>query len=131
MKDTELLLAVGAFVLVDVVINAAWIGAAGMAAVRVRVDPDRPAYDYWQCDYSDSMGAVVAHLALKGGLLLFGVALTYSVRNTPSQFNESTLIGLAIYNTAFVIAFIVPVLAVGLGGRETTFQLRAYAIIFA
>ena len=131
MTDTELLLAVALFVLVDIVINATWAGTAGMHAVRVRVDPHRPAYDYWQCDYSDSMGAVVAHLVVKGGLLLCGVVLTYSVRGVPSQFNESTLIGLAIYNTAFVIAFIVPILAVGLGGRETTFQLRAYAIIFA
>ena len=131
MTDTELLLAVALFVLVDIVINATWAGTAGMQAVRVSVDPHRPAYDYWQCDYSQSMGAVVAHLLVKGGLLLCGVVLTYSVRGVPSQFNESTLIGLAIYNTAFVIAFIVPILAVGLGGRETTFQLRAYAIIFA
>jgi hypothetical protein len=130
MKDWELLAAVGAFIGVDVIINAVWMATAGMKAVEMVVDPDRPYYNYYTCDYAGAEGPIYLHLAIKGGILLLGVALTWAVRNTPSQFNESTLIGLSIYNVSFVIAFIVPIIAVGLGGRRTVYLIRAYAIMF-
>jgi hypothetical protein len=130
MKDSELLAAVAAFVAVDIIINAAWMGSEGMKSIEIVTDPDRPAYNYLTCDFGPAEGAIFAHLAVKGGVLLLGVALTWAVRNTPSQFNESTLIGLSIYNVSFVIAFIVPIIAVGLGGRRTVYLIRAYAIMF-
>ena len=99
MKDADLLVALACFLLVDVVINAAWTGTVGIKAVRIRVDQYRPSLDYMECDWSAGIGAVYAHLAIKGGLLLAGVALTWAVRNTPSQFNESTLIGFALEQT--------------------------------
>lgn len=90
MKDSDLLLALGAFMAVDVLINAAWQGSVGMRSMRVTVDPLRPSYDYLTCDYSESLGAVYAHIAIKAGLLLVGVALTWAVRHVPSQVTGHT-----------------------------------------
>ena len=130
LRDWELLAAVACFVLVDVIINAAWMGVYGMKATRVTVDPLRPVYDYMTCHYEVAQDLIILHLALKGGMLLFGVGITYAVRNTPSSFNESTLIGLAIYNITVCGAFGVPIVAVGLGGRLTTYLVRAFIIMF-
>ena len=130
MKDSTLLLAVGVFILVDIIINAVWMGTAGMDAVVVVVDVNRPSLNYWTCDFADGEGAIFAHLTVKCGLLLFGVGLTWAVRGVPSQFNESLSIALSLYNVTFVVAFIIPIIATGLGGRETVFLIRAFAIIF-
>lgn len=131
MRDADLLLAVGVFVLVDLILNAAWAASEGMRAVRITVDPIRPAYDYLTCSYPPGALAVVyLHLAIKGGMLLFGAGLTFLVRNVPSQFNESSLLGLSIYNTSFAVVFVVPILAVHLGGRETVYLIRSGSIMF-
>ena len=130
MKDSDLLVTLGVFVFIDIVINAVWQGAVGMNAREMVVDPERPAYNYMTCDFEDGIGAIATHLALKGGMLLFGTFLTYAVRNTPSQFNESTLIGISIYNVSFVVTFIIPIISAGLGGRHTVYLIRAYAIMF-
>lgn len=52
-----------------------------------------------QCDYGSFNYALLAWVALT---LAFGCALTFSVRNTPSTFNESKWIGFSIYNWTFV-----------------------------
>lgn len=130
LKDSTLLWALSAFLLVDVLINAVWMGVEGMPAKRVTVDPHRPALDYTTCDFSDGIGAVYVHIIVKGGMLLLGAMLAWAVRKTPSQFNESALIGLSTYNATVVVSFIVPLIAVELGGRETTYLVRAFAIMF-
>jgi hypothetical protein len=96
----------------------------------VVVDALRPMYNYITCDYSTSLGFVYAHVAIKCGLLMFGVALTWLARNTPSQFNESSFIGICIYNVSIVICFIVPILSADLGGRESVYLIRAFVIMF-
>jgi hypothetical protein len=131
MRDQDLLLAVGAFILIDVIINAAWLGAGGLKSSRVTVDPDRPAYDYLHCETTTTdLGAIAAHLAIKGGMLLFGVVLTYSVRNVPSQFNEAIWLGVALYNTVFILSFGLPIIASGVGGRTSVYLIRGFLIIF-
>jgi hypothetical protein len=130
LTDRELLLALFGFVLVDVVINAAWQGRGGMLATRVYVDPHRPAYDYWTCDFASSRPAVYTHLATKGLLLLAGSALAWAVRGAPAAFNESIGIAAAIYNASAIVVFVVPILAAQLGGRNTVLLLRAYSIMF-
>ena len=131
MRDQDLLMAVGAFILIDIIINAAWIGAGGMQSSRVMVDPDRPAYDYLHCETTSAdLGAIAAHLAIKGGMLLFGVVLTYSVRNVPSQFNESVWLGVALYNCVFILSFGLPIIATGIGGRSSVYLIRGFIIIF-
>jgi hypothetical protein len=99
MKDSTLLLSVAAFLLIDVVINAAWAGAGLMKSTIVVVDPYRPFYNYTVCDFNDAAGAIYAHIAVKGFILFCGVILTYAVKNTPSQ--------VSIVATRFVVVVVV------------------------
>jgi len=128
LKDRDLLLAVAAFLLTDVVINSAWAGVTGMQAHVVVHDVNRPALNELTCDYSDASAYLFAHVGVKGALLLVGMYLTYLVRNTPSQFNESTYIGVCIYNVSVLVCFLVPLLATGVAGREQ-YLLRAFALM--
>jgi hypothetical protein len=131
MKDSELLMAVAGFLLIDVIINAAWQGATGLKSEVVVTDVYRPAFNYTQCDYSDGgMSAVWAHIAVKAAILLVGTVLTWVVRNVPSQFNESASMAAAIYNVVFLVCFIIPIIATNVGGRSTTFMIRDFAVMF-
>jgi len=130
MKDSDLLMTVAAFLCIDIIINAVWGGWEGMNSKLVVPDPIRPAQSYYTCDYNHTaLDFVYTHLAVKCGLLLFGIGLTWAVRNTPSQFNESTYIGLGIYNVSLIICFVVPILASNAAGRDS-YLIRAFAIIF-
>jgi len=130
MKDSELLLALAAFLAVDVIINVSWAATVGMKARLIVPDVYRPSHNYYECDYpSGALAAVYAHIAIKGTMLLLGIVLTFMVRVVPSQFNESMWISLALYNLGFVLCFILPILSAQLGGRKTVFMLRAFAIM--
>jgi len=130
MKDSDLLVTVAAFLCADIIINAVWEGVDGMNSKFVVPDPNRKAESYYTCDYNHTaLAFVYTHLAVKCGLLLFGIGLTWAVRNTPSQFNESTYIGLGIYNVSLIICFVVPILASNAAGRDS-YLIRAFAIIF-
>jgi hypothetical protein len=54
---------------------------------------------------------------LEGAFLLYGAFLSYKVRSTPSEFNESAHIGLCIYISFLLGAVIVPILFI-LGGSS-------------
>jgi hypothetical protein len=131
MKDSKLLFALASFLLVDVLINTVWASTVGITSTQVTVDPYRPSYDYLKCAYSGGGAvAVVLHLIIKGGMLLFGVSLAWGTRKAPPMFNDSTVIAAALYNTFFVCSFILPIIAVQMGGRSTTFLIRSFAIMF-
>jgi hypothetical protein len=130
MKDSQLLVAVGVFLLIDVIINAAWQGATGLKSEVIVIDEYRPQYNYTRCDYSSSMGAVYAHIAVKSAILLIGTVLTWVVRNVPTQFNESASMAAAIYNVSFIVCFIIPIIATDAGGRTASYLTRDFAIMF-
>ena len=131
LSNVDLLLFVGGSLMVDVILNAAWQGAVGLQSVRVVVDPIRPKYDELVCRYNSAgMVFVYLHLGWKCGLLVIGIVLTWLVRKTPSAFNEASFMGICIYNVSFVVCFVVPMLAKDVGGRETTYLIRAFAIMF-
>ena len=130
LRDSDMILSVGGFILVDCIINGVWTGWRGMKSKIIVVDPVRPSYNYITCDYSESMGFVYTHLVLKCGFLLFGIALTWLVRNIPSNFNESSYIGMCIYNVSIVICFVVPLISANVGGYTTIYLIRAFAIMF-
>jgi len=129
IMDTDLLIGVVCFLLMDVAINVAWMETAGMRSMLTVVDVNRPAYNYLSCDYSSSMPAVWTHVGLKAFALSIGVVLAYSVRNISSDFNESMMIGLALYNVSICVCFVLPILSAGLG-RKTTYLVKAFAVMF-
>jgi len=130
MSEQELLVRAAVVLAMDGVINGIWMGLDGMGSRMVIVDPIRPAYNYRTCDYTDAQGFIIAHLVVKCALLLVGAVLAWSVRSAPSAFNESSHIALSIYNVSIVCCFVLPVLAEELGGRQTTYMVRAFAIMF-
>jgi hypothetical protein len=44
--------------------------------------------------------------------------------------SETPYIGAAIYNVALLFMFIVPIVASGIGGRETTYAIRSFGIMW-
>ena len=132
IRDWDLFKVVLGFLLVDLILNITWQAADGMPAVLVIPDRLRPKYNYYQCDFSSDVAAtfVFLHLAIKAGIVFFGILLTWAVRNVPSTFNDSLLLTGCIYNISFVACFVIPILATGVGGRQTTFLVRAFAIMF-
>lgn len=130
LKHKHILSGVAALVAVDVIINAIWQGTGGMSSELIQPDPYRPSKNYRVCHYGPSLAAVWVHLAIKGALMLIGMVLTWVLRKVPSRFNETTTLALSIYNTSFLVCFILPIVALGLGGREATMLIRAFAIIF-
>ena len=71
--------------------------------------------------------------AFYGGIvLLFGAFISYVARNAPSQFNESTLLTISIYNLAFLSVVIIPVYFVVNGINPfIAWIIRTTAILYA
>lgn len=130
IRDIELMLGVLMFVLVDVIINVTWMQTVGMKSKLVQIDVLRPANDYLCCDYSDAMPAVYTHIGVKALALMVGIVLTYAVRNITSAFNESKLIAMCMYNVSVVSGFVLPIVSANLGGRNTSYMIRNFAIAF-
>src|SRR5690606_30831593 len=99
LSDLGLSLWVALCVLIDVLLNSIWHGAAGFPTRTVVPDPHRPAFNYVECDYSHPAARAITwiHVALKAGMLLIGIGLTYMVRNAPSKYNDATPLSFAIY----------------------------------
>lgn len=129
--DWDLVKVVLVFVGIDILLNSIWQGVGGMQSVLVVDDPLRPAKNYFKCEYAPvSLGFVYTHVAIKGMCLFVGIALTYGIRHVPSNFNDSSVLAVCIYNVSFVVCFVIPIVVQGLGGREATYMIRNYAIMF-
>jgi hypothetical protein len=116
---------------IDLLVNAIWNGAEGFHSETVVPDIYRPALNYVQCHYTeDALAYIKTHIALKVTLIFAGMVLTIISRNVPSHFNETPYIGAAIYNVALLFMFIVPIVASGIGGRETTYAIRSFGIMW-
>lgn len=124
----DLLKAVILLVGIDIIVNAIWTGAFDMASVIRTPDIYRPSKNYYECDYSNSVGFVYFHIAIKAFVIAVGIFLTWGVRNVPSAFNESTFIAILIYNTAVMCSFILPLISEQVGGFVGAYQIRAHGI---
>ena len=130
ISNRDLYIAVGVMTGVSVLVNIIWSGVTGFPTQYVSVDPNRPSKDYVQCGFSStSNNFAYFHVAYTGLMLLGGVGLAIAARNVPSLFNETNQIGAAIYNCTLLLAFLIPIVAVGAGGREGAYLLRGYGII--
>jgi hypothetical protein len=117
--------------LFDIILNTIWSTVAPFSSEIVIIDPIRPYYNYAQCSWSSASNIFIyIHLAEKSALIFFGMVLTFASRNVPSAFNETPQMAAAIYNEALIFIFGIPIVAVQLGGRETTYIIRSYGIMF-
>lgn len=118
LTNRRMLAAVLACVVADVVCMVIWQAvAAPSTVVLTRQETVYTAgesveqqYDYVVCAFegqsADFMRAIGA---AKMASLVLGVMLAFSTRQVTSQFNESKLISLTIYNIVFAIGVIVPI----------------------
>ena len=131
LRLPHLAAALGALLLVDVALNAAWQGSGGMRVERHYVDAHRPQLDHMQCAY-DSFDRVFVwtHAALKGAMLLSGVVLAWKLRKVAAQFSESHYIALCIYNAALLLILIMAMIMSDVGGHATGMLVRSYCTLY-
>ena len=118
LTNRRLLLGVLVVVLLDAMYTLVWLNVSAPSALLVvRQETVYTAgetaiqeYDYLVCAYEGhSRGFMLAISILKLASLLVGVLLAFSTRQVTSQFNESKMISLTIYNMVFAIGVIVPI----------------------
>jgi hypothetical protein len=131
ITDADLAKMMGGIVGVDIALNTVWNILAPMTSELVIADPFRPASNYYTCFISDIAKIFIyIHVALKLGLIFFGVVLTWLARDVPSQFNETPYIAACIYNAAIVLGFIVPIVGTQVGGRANSYWIMSTAGMF-
>lgn len=95
-----------------------------------QVDPYQISKNFWTCTYPQSLKIISAINMAYGGLLLgWGIYLAIRVMKVPlSLYDESKVIGFAIYNTGFFAALTIGIqLALGNSNRNLTFMITAIA----
>jgi len=131
LRQPHLMAALLLLVLIDVSLNIAWQAGPGMHAVRVMVDPDRPSLDYFMCERSDTAsGFIVAHVSVKGVMLLSGVLLAWKLRKVSAQFSESRFIALSIYNSALLLILINVMWFTNVGGHAVSLLVRTFCTLY-
>jgi hypothetical protein len=127
---TQMSLLVGSVLFTDTVINITWQAYAGMDVRLMTPDEHRISFNYYSCDYSGAMPFICTHVGVKGALLLSAVVLAWKLRKVSSQFNESSYISMVVYNASMIAALILPLVGANIGGHESNFLIRTYAVIF-
>ena len=70
-------------------------------------------HDYTQCGVSGAGAHALTYAAATKAVLLgFGALMAFSTRKVSSTFNESSVIAMTIYNVAFSVGIIVPIIVV-------------------
>jgi hypothetical protein len=110
-----------------------WTAVSPLRAKLVQPQLYRVAYDYMVCAAdSQSVGFLIAALVYCGILLFVGAFFAFRIRNIPySVFNESKVIGFAIYNLLICCAVCVGLVAGDIGGNVSVFWIHSIIILFA
>ncbi|CEO95958.1 unnamed protein product (mitochondrion) [Plasmodiophora brassicae] len=141
IKNSTLLLYVGALIAIDAVIILVWFTADPLQLLVVNLpavpDPNNP-LDYIlkasvrTCS-SAHMGTVLLGVyGYKGFLILLGSFLAFRTRhvNIPAL-NDSKQIGIAIYTTGLICCIVIPVLSfIQVDQPDATFLMSSAAIVF-
>lgn len=115
----------------DLLLNTIWNANNPMGVAIVVPDPLRPKLNYQQCNVdSTQLTYIYITIVFKGVLIVAGVILTWLARNVPSQFNETPYLAVCIYNCFVSLCFLLPLVATQMGGRETSYYIRAFGIFF-
>ena len=100
ISNGQLLLGLGALVLVEAVLLAIWSGTSKARSYTYVVDIDRPSLNQWKCRSERSDKVMLGLLlAYNFGLALAAVWVSYRVWSIKAKmYNESRAIGFAMYN---------------------------------
>jgi gamma-aminobutyric acid type B receptor len=109
ITNKDLLAFVGALLLVDTIIVAAWAGADTPSMV-LRPDPVRDYVDVYRCSMDHKTLWYALLIVPKLVLLVYGARLAYLVRNVDANFRETANIAASIFLLLLFGAITVPVL---------------------
>jgi hypothetical protein len=130
ISNSNLYVLVSILVGVTVLINILWSSIVGFDTEYIHVDIYRPVKDYIQCQYGRSVrDFMYAHIAFVSLLISAGVVLAILARNVPAVFNEAPYIATSVYNCSVLLAFLVPMVASQVGGREGAYLIRSYGVL--
>lgn len=97
IKDSQLFLMVGVFLLIDVIILMIWQLSDPLRHRRIDIDTSHYIF-ICDCEYFEVWFAIL--LVYKGIIILFGTFLSWQTRKvTIPALNDSKLIGICVYNT--------------------------------
>lgn len=133
ISNSDLLIAVGVALAIELVLLIVWTAAGRSKAERRPTDIIRPSLDYMVCT-TTTVGTVILSIAAayKGLIMLAGVWLSISTwRIKYSVYNESRAIAFSMYNLFFflVLAVIVQLVINGPTQRKAQFLVRSFMIL--
>lgn len=130
ITTSELFLAFGIALILEVVFTIAWSITDGSFSSIVTLDPLRPSEDYMTCSNSNVFN-IFAYIALaeKCVLILISAILGYKTRKVVDDFNESLQLGLMSYNLCFLLFIGLPIIISNVGGTLFNFWTRSLALI--
>lgn len=116
--------------LFDIILNIIWSTTGNMNARYIKVDEYRPGLDYKLCGGSDATIFFAITISVKSLIILSGAIISYLVRNTPTEFHESTSILISLYNILLTCSFLIPIIALDVAGIKWTPIITSLAVIF-
>ncbi|XP_071487863.1 gamma-aminobutyric acid type B receptor subunit 1-like [Diadema antillarum] len=144
LTDSRLLIAISCFVVIDVAFFALWMIYDPMTTqsetytpIFDETEPEKEIFKMPTLNTctSDHMIPFLGALGVyKGGLLIFGVFLAWSVRNIRiMELNDSKYIALSVYTVSITCVIIIPFAYIyyGLGDIDFVFSFAGGAIVVA
>jgi hypothetical protein len=81
--------------------------------------------------FDDGRYFVLAHILEKGLLIAAGIVLAWKLRKVSTQFSEAQCIAICLYNCAFVLGIMLPIVVLDLANSlRSSFLIRNYALIY-
>ena len=105
LTDATMLFPVFALLLCETVLNLCWLIADPLHLVTYDATSVLP---YHACGGPHAVAFVSASVAFNGLIALWGVYIAVRIRNVPEAFNESKLMGAALYNLALMLLIAIP-----------------------
>jgi len=131
ISAVSLLIIIGIACGIEITILIIWMSVHSPSSLVLTPDIYRPSKNYTICSTDDTSWIFIGLLLGYHSILLgWGVYLAYRIRNvTRVLFNESKLIGFAIYNGAVFAVVVSVVQAVQAADREALFVVRSMGIL--
>ena len=105
LTDATMLFPVLVLVSLETVLNLCWLIADPLFLVQYDSSSVVP---YHSCGGPHAVAFVSASVAFNGLIALWGVHIAIRIRNVPEAFNESKLMGAALYNLALMLLIAIP-----------------------
>jgi len=126
----ELLVSFSIIISLEIIFTIIWTTVAGSIEVIVVPDVLRPSEDYTTCSGSSTFNLFTyIAVAVKCIMILLAVILGWKTRKAPSEFNESTYLGIMSYNLFVLLSIALAIIASNLGDIQFNFYFRSLILV--